>query len=182
MRTLVIVILVTALVTGAYFIGLHRTAAINDPEGDRSRGGLLDDYYEYQGQHWTDSYYQNEGPVCFNAMEDGSTRILVTPSTVGHPPSCMRDRRSSAGFVIDQNEYQINVHSQFALSTSFVCVTADAGYYPRISENFGPLESGEYEVHHGAIRLGTIQLPATAVPPDQFGTCLQPSTSNPTED
>src|SRR5690606_3985837 len=102
LRTLGIVILVSALVVGAYFMGLYINVeakdsagdsnavpagtldpepAVNEQEDDVSGGGWLADYYEHEGQHWTDLNYQNSGPVFFNSEDDGSTEILVTPGT-----------------------------------------------------------------------------------------------------
>ena len=106
----------------------------------------------------------------------------MTPLAMPIPPSCLRSRQTSAGFLIDQTDYQINVRSHFSFSTTPVCVTLDHGYHPLVTENLGLVEHGEYEVHHGATRLGTIQLPTSVNEYAIYGECLQPPATTSADD
>ena|SRR5690625_5083727 len=153
LRTVVIVIVATSVAIGAYLLGAsqERTA--------RTLDGWPDGYYEYEGRLWIDSSIQDEGPVCFQTMQDGSTRGVVTPSTANFlPRECLRTNHTSASFVINQAERVIHVQSRFEFSTT-PCPIQEHGYYPTVAMNLGTLPSGEYAVNHGDNRSGSLHLP-----------------------
>lgn len=154
MRLTAAIILLAALLAGAYLLGVRRSNIEPSMELPESETETL--------LAWNVTNYSNEGAICFENDTEGTTWVRVTPQARYFPPSCIKTEVAIAGIVLNQADSSIHAHSNFRISSQTACATLDHGPYPNARVQLGSVEPGEYQVMHGDTIYGTIQLPVTA--------------------